>query len=258
VLVIALCGCDVNFKPGAESILDAVKTGPTPGEMAKMAIDPYDANARCMGTLGLAAESFASDPLYIKLFEDNLKDPDPSVRAAAARGLGTHGEPANAAALAEALSDKDRVVRLEAARGLQRIHNESVVDALTAAMKAPDPAHPREGGEPEVAVRAEAALALGQYAQTRVLETLMTGLDDPDLAVNEASLSSLRVLTGQDFGYDHGAWVDWRARTQDYFAGRGQYVYPYFHRDQRWYEYLPLVPGPPNETAGTPAGMPRS
>jgi hypothetical protein len=262
VAALALAGCNANLKPGAESIFEAVQVGPTPGELAAMAVDPYDANNRCVGTLGLAGESWASAPVYIKLFEDNLRDPDPSVRAAAARGLGDHGEPQHAPELAAALGDRDVIVRLEAARALQRIHNPAAIDALIDASRDPDTVGPRAASEREAAVRTEAAIALAQYAAPRVLQALMTGLDDSELSVNQACRDSLRTLTGQDFGFDRTAWVDWYERTEqaggDLFAGRGEYRYPAFHRPTRWYEYLPLVPPPPNEASAPPAGMPRS
>lgn len=258
----ALAACDTKFKPGAESIFEAVQFGPTPGELAAMAIDPYDANNRCVGTQGLAGESWASAPVYVKLFRDNLKDPDPSVRAAAAHGLGAHGEPSDATDLAAALNDPDPIVRLEAARALQRIHNEAVVGQLIAATRQPDQSGPAHASDTEAQIRAESAIALGQYAQGRVLQALMESLDDSELLVNQAALRSLRTLTGQDFGFDRGAWADWASRTEhasgNLFAGRTEYRYPAFHREMRWYEYLPLVPGPPNEVAAPPAGMPRS
>jgi hypothetical protein len=257
LLAAALAGCQANFRPGAESLLEAVNTTPTPLELVAMASDQWDANNRFIGVSGLGAETFAGEPVYIKLFEDRLSDPEPPVRAAAARALGLHGEPRHAASLAAALKDKDGRVRLEAARALQRIHNPDVVEALIAAKREPDPARPSAAAESEPDVRAEAAIALGQYPQPRVLEALMIGLDDSDPAVANASLWSLRTLTGQDFGEDRAAWVNWRTRTQDYFAGRGQYQYPYFSRPAKWYEHLPFVPRPPNETPAPPAGMPR-
>jgi hypothetical protein len=253
-------GCELNLRPGAESIFEAFDTQRSPAELAAMSIDPYDANNRYMGTLGLANMPFAGEPLYIRLFVDNIGDADPAVRGAAARGLANHGEPSHAPLLVTALGDRDRGVRLEAARGLQRLHNPAAVDALLVAMR--EPTVSRDGrmamqGEQEAEVRAEAAFALGQYPQHRVLQALIGGLDDSDLAVNRSALASLRTLTGQDFGYDRAAWLEWLSRNRNPFAQRGEYVYPVYRRRPRLYEHLPFVPPPPNEEPGQPAGLPR-
>ena len=257
IAVLPLIGCELNLKPGSETLIEAVSGSFTPEEMAQMAINPYAANDRYLGTLALANENFANEPVYVKLFEDNLKDPEASVRAAAVRGLANHGEPTHIALLVNALNDPDKLVRLEAARGLQRLHEASAVDPLIRAMHEPDPRAPKEPAEREATVRAEAALALGQYAEPRVLQALIAGLDDNELSVNSAALYSLRVLTGQDFGLDRAAWADWTLRTQEPFAAQGVYTYPVFNRDLFWFEYVPFVPKPRNEVAAPPAGMPR-
>jgi hypothetical protein len=266
-VVLALCacilqqGCELNLRPGAESIFDAFADGPrTPPQLAAMAIDPYDANSRYIGTLGLANMWFASEPLYIKLFVDNIRDSDPAVRGAASRGLANHGDPSHAPLLVTALSDRDHGVRLEAARGLQRLHNPAAIDALLIAVR--EPLLARDGrtiqqGELNPEIRAEAAIALGQYAQVRVLQALIAAVDDSNLTVNRTALSSLEILTGQNLGYSRSAWLEWLGRAQDPFAQRGEYVFPVFQRRHRIYEHLPFVPQPPNETPGTPAGMPR-
>lgn len=258
--ILLMQACELNLRPGAESILEAFDNQRTPPELAAMAIDPYDANNRYIGTLGLANMPFAGEPLYIRLFVDNIKDPDPAVRGAAARGLANHGQPVHAPLLVAALGDRDRGVRLEAARGLQRLHNPAAVDALLVAVR--EPLLSRDGrtttpGEQDPEIRAEAAFALGQYAQNRILQALIAGVDDSDLAVNRNALASLRTLTGQDFGYSRAAWLEWLSRTKDPFAARGEYIFPVFNRKPRIYEHLPFVPPPPNEIAGPPAGMPR-
>lgn len=247
-LLVPLAGCDVSdLRPGAKSILE-LSAPPSPREAAEWAIDPYDANNRYRGTLLLANATFAGEDVYLRLFEDNIRDPDPGVRAAAARALANHGSRPHAPLLVAALSDPDIGVRLEAARGLQRLHAPDAVDALAAAL---DPAR-----EAEPSVRAEAADALGQYPQRRVVEALIAALDDPNLAVNRTTRSSLRTLTGQDLGFDRAEWARWYNRSPATFAAGGLYVYPVYHRDKFWYEYLPFVPPPPNETPSTPAGMP--
>jgi hypothetical protein len=254
VAVVCAAGCQLNFKPGAESLFEALNSETPPRELAEMAIDQYDANNRARGTLGLANAYFADEPVYVRLFEDNIQDPDPAVRAAAARGLANHGQPSHAVLLVAALRDPEKMVRLEAARGLQRLHSPDAAAPLIQAMREPDI---RGGGEPEAQVRAAAADALGQYATLPVLEALIAALDDPDLAVNRSALKSLNTLTGQDLGIERAAWVQWRGRMADPFAGRRMYEYPAFNRPYRWWEYLPLVPKPPNEVPGPPAGLPR-
>jgi hypothetical protein len=261
-LIGLLAGCELQVKPGAESIFEAFGPQLSPTQLAEMAMDPYDPNSRARGTIGLANAHFANQPIYLRLFEDNIDDPDPAVRSAAARGLANHGEPRHTPLLTAALSDGDPMVRLEAARGLQRLHDPAAVTPLLVALRAPEAPDPRTGaapgpGEPEPEIRAEAADALGQYAEMRVLHALVAALDDADLAVNRRALDSLRTLTGQDLGVDRGAWADWLTRATDPFAGRQLYTYPVFRRRLRLYEYIPFVPKPQNETAAPPAGIPR-
>lgn len=254
VLVCLTCfGCgwvDYEPRPGAEGILSGLFAQPAPVEAARMAINPYDANDRYRGTLLLANAPFAGEPVYLQLFEDNIKDVDPSVRTAAARALANHGQPRHASLLIDALSDEDRLVRQEAARGLQRLHDPRAITSLIRVM--------REDSEPYADVRAEAALALGQYDNHRVLDALIAALEDRSLTVNRAAEASLKILTGKDFGLDRAAWVAWTLQTEDVFAERQPYLYPVFKRDMYLIEYLPFIPRPPNETPAAPAGMPRT
>lgn len=249
-------GCDLNLRPGARSILEALYHEPTPTELALMATDPYDANNRALGTLGLASMPFANEPVYVRLFEQNFEDPDPAVRLAAIRGLALHGDPTHLPLLVRALSDDESLVRLEAARGLQRLHHPEAIEPLLTAVREPDPRRPNLPAEPQPEVRAAAAYALGQYAERRVVLALIAALNDSDLTVANNARQALRTLTGQDLGPDHAAWTDWSTRTDDLFAARGAYVCKVFRRPLRFYEYFPFVPRPRNEVPGPPAGMP--
>jgi hypothetical protein len=93
-------------------------------------------------------------------------------------------------------------------------------------MHEPDATRPKDPSEPEAIVRAEAAIALGQYQEQKVLQALVAGLDDSELAVNQAALQSLQMHTGQDFQTDRAAWADWLGRTKEPFAAHGTYTYP--------------------------------
>ncbi len=248
VLVAGGCGgVGLNYKPGAKSILD-FQTGPDYSRAAIMARNPYDAGDRFSGTLTLVNAPFASEDIYLGLFETNITDRDESVRMAASRGLANHGTPEHALLLAGALDDPSEIVRVEAARGLQRIHNPEAVPALMRRCA--------EENEPGAAVRAECAHALGQYAEHRVLDHLVRVMrEDPSLAVNASALSALRALTGEDFGLSASAWSAWIDQTAEPFANQVMYTYRYFHRSPTLIERLPFVPGPPNEVRASPAGL---
>lgn len=255
VVVCGLGGCRLDTKPGATSIFQAFQE-PTPEEAARMAIDRLDANNRYRGTLLLSGQPFASEPLYIQLFADNIKDADPGVRAVSARALGNHGRPEQAPLLIEALKDSDALVRREAARALQRLHDPEAITSLLVAVREPDLDDPEVPSEADPEVRVEAATALGQYAEPKVFEALVQSLADSRLAVNRAAQNSLRVLTGQDFGLDRRGWLDWSKANPDLFKGQAVYNYPVFSREKSLIEYIPFVPQPPNEPTSTPLGMP--
>lgn len=246
-IALALTGCEIgSMKPGAKSIFEVFRQ-PTPVEAASWSIDRYDADKRYQGTLLLANAPYANEPIYLKVFTDNAKDVDPGVRAAALRGIANHGSPELVPLVIEHMKDPDVGVRIEAARGLQRLHNPVAIPALLDAL---DPEK-----EEETQVRAQAAEALGQYGENRVVEALIKALDDENLAINRATVNSLRTLTGQDFGYERAAWAAWNKQSPNAFAARSVYMYPVFRRDKDWYEHIPFVPGPPNETPSTPAGL---
>lgn len=243
-----LAGCGgLETRPGATSVLDLFNTDPSPGQAADMAIDKYDADQRYRGTLLLSTQSYAGESVYQQLFLDNAKDEDAGVRAAATRALGNHGRPEHVPLILERLADEDPTVRQEAARALQRLHNPIAVDPLMRALQGEN--------ETDAEVRAEAAIALAQYPDLKVLQRLIATLDDPQLSVNRNAQVALRTLTGQDFGLDRRAWAQWVQDAKSPFAARAPFAYPVFSRTRYWYEYLPFVPRPPNEPQASPAGF---
>ncbi len=246
-----LSGCTKNEtvanNPQKGASLLTLWSPPTPQEAAAWAVDPYDADKRYRGTLLLANAPWGGEAVYLDLYRAATKDGDPSVRAAAIRGLALHGEPTDVPVILGHFDDPDRLLRWECARALQRLHNPEAVAPLLK--------HLQERNETEPIVRAASANALGQYAEPRVLEGLIGGLSDRDLSVNIASQDALRTLTGQDLGLDVREWVAWRKATESPFAGRQPYEYPVFHRSRHWYEWVPMVGKPPNETPAAPVGL---
>ncbi len=253
-LTLFLGGCtlmeDMGYQsnPNAEGIFDLF-TRPSPAQATAWALDDTNADRRYQGTLLLANAPFAGEDLYLELFEENLQDDDPAVRSAAARGLAHHGGPGQVPQILVALRDEDELVRIEAARALQRIHSTNAVEALIARLNA--------SIEESKDVRAACAHALGQYPQPRVLAALAASLRDQSLSVNMSALEAMRYLTGQDFGLDQRAWLEFIDEAEDPFSQQITYVYPYFERDKKWIEYVPLIPQAPNEPAAQPVGMPR-
>ncbi len=232
-----------------ESVLAGLFSPTTEFDAVLWASDEFDADKRARGTALLAFSPVGGKPDYVKLFYLRyLTDKDSNVRAAAVFALALHGSPDHATQIAPLLKDADPAVRLNAARTLQRLHNTAAIDGLIDAVD--------DTKEDNAAVRAEAADALGQYAENRVLEKLITTLDDPALIVNQGALRSLRTLTGEDLGEDRRDWSRWSQQTREPFVHQGAYTYPVFSRDKRLIEWLPFMPPPPNETAGQPVGMP--
>ncbi len=237
---------DLSKARGAESL--SVLFKPTsPEDAVEMALDEYDADRRYRGTALLANAPYAGEEPYLKLFEDAAKDEDAGVRQVGVRALGIHGTPEHVPLLVERLEDEQWQVRMEAARALQRLHNDVAVAPL---MERLDPEK-----EDQPAVRAEAALALGQYRQQRVVQALVAALNDPSLAVNHNALRSLETLTGQNFGFEPAEWLAWLDTADDPFAAGRVYTYPGFHRGKLWYEYIPFMPQPPNEAESVPVGL---
>ncbi len=241
------CGAFDGAPRGTESLLNVFAPQTSPTEAAEMATDPYSAENRYKGITLLSSADFGGQPIYLELYMDGLNDEDASVRGASVRALGRHGDPEHAPIIIEALQDSDDFVRLEATRGLQRIHSPDAIEPLLALIE--------EENEKNIDIRAAAANALGQYNEKRVVLGLIGALRDSRLAVNNRVQHALMILTGQNFGLDRVAWLEWYNDTDEIFAGAQPYTYPVFNREKKIIEYLPFVPPPPNETTGAPVGM---
>lgn len=247
MLLVCSVGCD-SFQNarGATSLFDLVKPE-TPEDAVEAALDQYDPDRRYRGTAELANAPFAGADAYLRLFEDAANDPDSGVRQVGVRALGIHGTPEHVPLLIERLSDEEWLVRREAARSLQRLHGEEAVVPLTERL---DPET-----ETVADVRAEAAHALGQFPEQRVLQSLIQALGDPSLAVNHNTVLALEFLTGQNLGYEPADWLAWLDETDDPFAAGRVYTYPGFERDKLWFEYIPFLGDPPFEAESIPVGL---
>lgn len=253
---LAAGGCGITAEQRAqmaesESVLAPFLRSLSPQEAARWAADEYDADKRARGTLMLANAPFGGADAYLAMYRKYITDDSPGVRSAAALGLALHGSPSDVPLVLPLMKDPQKNVRLAAVKALQRLHNPEAIPVLLRALTVE--------GEAESDVRAEAASALGQYADPKVLQGLIAALDDDNLLVTHNALQSLKTLTGNDdLPDDRKMWLKWAGNTRTPFAAQRPYTYPVFNRDKVWTDFLPFIGGPvPNEAPATPAGMPR-
>jgi hypothetical protein len=220
---------------------------PTPAEVGRWAVDPYDKENQRRGIVLLTSAPFGGLPSYTKLYRMYAEEnSDPLVKAAALEALGRHGEPADAELAAKCLKDKSVQVRTSAARALQRLHNPRVTGDICSRLV--------DEGE-ETSVRIELALALGQYPSDDAFQALATALDARELAVNMGALDSLQLLTDQDYGLDRPLWLSWYRSTKSPFRHQQQYLYPTYQRAKGFWDHIMFWVPLTFERPGVPAGM---
>jgi len=205
----------------------------SPSEAARDMFDQYDADKRRLGTVQISGAPFGGSEVYVKQYRDMVNNErDPIVKATAIRALGKHGQPDDALRIAPHLAHETVQVRWDAAKALQRLHNPAVVADLLKTLR----------NESELAdVRMAAAVGLGQYPEDRVFQGLVGVLNARELAINTAAHRSLKLLTGKDFGLEAADWLGWYNQTiiaGDAFAGRLEYRYPTYQRDETVWEKI--------------------
>ncbi|MBM4109910.1 MAG: hypothetical protein FJ254_00950 [Phycisphaerae bacterium] len=222
---------------------------PTPQEAAAWAVDPSDPEAQRRGLVLLGTATFGGDPTYIELYRIYVTESrDPLVKAAAIECLARFAQPSEAKLIALQLKDAAVPVRVAAARGLQRLHHREIVDQLWTRLL--------EETE-ETDVRAELAIALGQYPEDSVVQALIAALDQPELCVNLAASQSLWMITGRDFGTDRTKWLEWYALQpiDDRFRQANAYTYPTYRRELELWDWMIFWDRPHFEIPGAPIGL---
>lgn len=222
---------------------------PSPREAAEMMVDQHNPDRRREGTLLITNAPFGGAEQYVELYRLMVEsDPDPTVRAAAIRGLARHGTIEDAPLIADQLTHENVYVRWEAAKGLQRIHNPQVVGALLNVLR---------NDQEDSRVRVEAADALGQYPEDRVFQALLGALNTRELALNLRAAESLETLTGQSLGLDPLDWVAWYnvQPREERFARQQDYLFPTYSRDETLFEKLAFWYSPVFEQPAPPTGL---
>ncbi|MHC4909689.1 MAG: HEAT repeat domain-containing protein [Planctomycetota bacterium] len=222
----------------------------SPLEAAAMASDLNDPDRRREGIVLLSNAPFGGEEAYVKLYREYATvDPDPLARAAAIRALARHGRPSDAIVVVANLANENHAVRWAAAKGMQRLHEPRAIPEILKVL--------RDRGQ-DGDVRAALANALGQYPENAVFDGLLGALDARQLSINIAAERSLITLTGQDLGADASVWLHWHrgmiADGKDPFAGRSDYRYPTYQRDETFFEKLTFWTSEPRELPGPPVG----
>jgi len=217
---------------------------PSPGEVAREAVDPGDPDARRRSIALLQAARFGGAEPYVNLYRLLIDDPDPTVRAACVRALGLHGDRSDVPAILRQLDDELPIVRWEAAKALQKLHHPEAVPPLIEHLS----------GDVDDDVRLECARALGQYPQSDVFQALVAALQDRSFGVVHEARRSLVTLTGQEqIGPDAADWLAWAEQNPDsLFTQKQQYTWAPFNkprtlldRVQFWRDSDPKSPRPP-------------
>lgn len=145
------------------------------------AVEPVAAAVAAPGgpVSALEAASRIGDPRLAEPAQQRLDDPDPSVRAWAARVLGGLGGDVHAAAVAERLDDPDAEVRAAAAVALGRLGHWPSAPAIAGLL-----------GDPDWTVRRNSALALRSLGPAGEL-LLQRALRDEDAFARDMAQQTL-------------------------------------------------------------------
>jgi hypothetical protein len=223
---------------------------PTLADAFEMAQDPHDPDQRRKGLTLLSNAPFGGGSQYQRIYREFIeKEDDPLVRAAAIKALARFGNADDALIILPWLSmdnTQSEQVRRAAARALQRFYNPSVVPALLRTLR---------NQEEQVQARTNVAIALGQYAEKRVFNGLILGLQANNLSLNLAAAQSLHVLTGQVFGIDWDGWYEWSDKPgTDIFAFQSAYTYPTYKHEESWWDNVTFWEYRIHEKPDYPAG----
>jgi len=138
---------------------------------------------RAARIVALDALSRAGTDSTISFLASFLADPDPYIRAQAARGLGQLGADTARSALDRLTRDEWDVVRFAAAEGLVRLGDRKALAPLVEALKSP-----------QVSIRMRAAEVLGALAVQEAVPTLLEALNDADRYVRLYAAQALVEL----------------------------------------------------------------
>ena len=179
-------------------------TGDTPLKWATAMEDAHSADNRRQGILELAQNRFARKDPYTKRYEQiGSRDGEYLVRAAAIRALNYSRSREGTELFLAGLNDPEAPVRVEAAKALANVPIDSAVPKLIERLRTDESKD----------VRIACADALRNFKTLEVARALTSVMLDRDFAVSWQARQSLILMTGRDYRYDEGAWLDYMSKA---------------------------------------------
>jgi len=184
VVAIPCVACSAPSSSTSSSSTSTSSTTPPTRESASSAPAPIAASAPAgFVQIAIAEDARSAGPL--RLYAD---DPDPRVRARAARALGRVGEAADIALLATLAKDPEREVAVEALFAIGLVGVRDAAPAVAAL-----------GASSDAAIRAAAVEALGRSSDDADAAVCAQLLGDADARVRGAAALAVGRLAGERF-----------------------------------------------------------
>jgi hypothetical protein len=121
------------------------------------------------------------------------------MRVALVKTLSTFPTPQARAAIQLAATDQDSYVRREVCVALAKTPDAEALQTIGDVL----------AKDADADVRVAAAKALGTFKDPQAAQALAVAIDDNNPALQQASMDSLRAVTGKDYGYSASAWREY-------------------------------------------------
>ena len=204
LLAALLTGCQTVRQPFE------VLGGNTAARAVKRMEDPNFPDERREGILYLVDHEYGRRPPYTERYQQiAVSDSDYTVRAMAVRALNISRDQGATAVFIQCLSDTQPLVRMEAAKALVNLPDSNALPKLLRMVS---------NEEENKDVRIAAADALRHYKSLEVARTLVGVLQQREFGVAWQARKSLVQLTGEDLGYNDGAWLNYLTGPRKPFA----------------------------------------
>jgi hypothetical protein len=185
-------------------------SGNSPFDAAKNLLDPTFPDRRRKAIVYLAKREWGREPPYTTYYVEMSKtDAEPLVRSMALRALNRARADKQTAQYIKSLEDTSERVRLEAAKALANMPDEKAMEPLINHLKAP---------QEDVDVRIACADALRQYKNLQSAQALIGMLRERNFGIAWQSRWTLKLMTGQDYGYEPAAWLQYLGSKEKPFG----------------------------------------